>query len=42
VEVSGRQVTFVGFPAGKGPIKQAEGDWTMDDFDAALRERAKG
>ncbi|MGH8907728.1 MAG: hypothetical protein ACRD0K_14705 [Egibacteraceae bacterium] len=39
VVVNGRNVTFLGFPQGGGPLAAAEGSWTLDDLDAAIAER---
>jgi len=36
------KVSFKGFPTGEAPIKSAEGDWEIEDLDAALRQRTKG
>ncbi|MFF6785545.1 hypothetical protein [Streptomyces sp. NPDC012510] len=36
------KVSFKGFPAGEAPVKSAEGDWEIEDLDAALRQRTKG
>ncbi|WP_455353234.1 hypothetical protein [Streptomyces sp. SYSU K217416] len=33
------KVRFRGFPAGRAPVKSAEGDWRIEDLDSALRER---
>ncbi|GAB2715907.1 hypothetical protein [Streptomyces bullii] len=35
------KVSFKGFPAGEAPVKSAEGDWEIEDLDAALRQRTK-
>ncbi|WP_406864445.1 hypothetical protein ABZO31_29965 [Streptomyces sp. HUAS MG47] len=32
------KLRFQGFPAGRAPIKSAEGDWRIEDLDAALRQ----
>jgi hypothetical protein len=36
------KVSFKGFPTGEAPIKSAEGDWELEDLDAALQQRTKG
>jgi hypothetical protein len=41
-DVSGRQIRFEGFPAGRSPMKAAEGTWKLDDLDAALKQRVGG
>jgi hypothetical protein len=40
VLIDGR-VSFKGFPTGEAPIKSAEGDWEIEDLDAALQQRTK-
>lgn len=35
------EVEFKGFPVGEAPVKSAEGDWEIEDLDAALRQRTK-
>lgn len=37
--VSGRTVRFENFPAGQAPIPGAAGQWTMEDLDAAIKQR---
>jgi hypothetical protein len=36
------QVRFQGFPAGRSPVKEAEGNWTIEDLDRALRRQTSG
>lgn len=35
------KVAFKGFPTGEAPVKSAEGDWEIEDLDAALQQRTK-
>ena len=37
-EISGRQVTFMGFPNGAGPF-QFRGQWSMEDLEAVISSR---
>ncbi len=39
--VDGREVLLQGFPTGAGPFKQVEGNWSLDDLQVILEQKAR-
>lgn len=40
-DLGGKKVTFMGFPTGKGPFRQVEGQWTLKDLEQALQSLSR-